>query len=74
MIENGALTSRQTIVLRVSIWAFVVMGFLAGLALFRLHDVGLAVWPVVREALFVGTIVGLCTPPFTRFLRQVVKH
>jgi hypothetical protein len=74
MIENGALTSRQTTVLRVSIWALVVMGFLAGLALFRLHDFGLAVLPIVREALFVGTIVGLCTPAFTKFLRQLVKR
>jgi hypothetical protein len=74
MIETGAQTSRQMIAVRVFFWAFAVMGFLAGLALFRLHDFGLALWPIVREALFVGTIVGLCTPPLTKFLRQLAKH
>jgi len=45
--------------------AICVLAFLAAGALFRLRDLGFPIWPVIREALFVGLFVGLLTPPLT---------
>ena len=63
----------DVILIRVFFCLLCILGFLAGLALFRLHDLGLPLWPLVREALLVGTFVGLLTPPLTKLLRNLFK-